>query len=629
MPELEQEKKLLRLIKYMPMIIVLMFFCIMSAIIIYSYIQQNKRQIKDMKRTLIETRKDRLKNHTFTLIEHIKYEKKHAEQNLKLKLKARVEEAYNISMNIYIKNKNKNKDLIAKLVKEAIRPIRFNHGRGYYFIYDTNLKNILLPIESDLEGKDFSGYFDIKGHYVVRDIAKICLKKNSGFYTWYWRKPEDKKTMYKKLGYVKYFGPLHWFIGTGEYVSDFEKDIQNELINEIKDTKYGENNYFFAYKYNGDTLIDINESLIVKNNTKFKDVNQSSLIKKTINLAKKGGGFLEYLTEGSQNNGKPIRNIAYVVGFDEWKWVLGSGVYLKNMDYIVSTEEKYLGIQLSKTIIILCIIFSFMAIVLAGLLTFISKKSERLCNRYKNVILSEADKSKKQLLLIQQQNKLASMGEMLGNISHQWKQPLNSLSLSMSKLTLLKENGSLTEEIMSSSFERMEKSIIYLSKTIDVFRNFFIPTGNDEKFHLEEEINNTILIIQDSFTSNFIKIFSSCEKDIIINGDKKKLEQAFINILNNAKDAILSNNITNGEVKISAEKRNEYVKITIQDNAGGINEEIKDKVFEPYFTTKFKSQGTGVGLYMSKMIVENNFHGTLSFENTNKGVEFTITIPRI
>ena len=124
-----------------------------------------------------------------------------------------------------------------------------------------------------------------------------------------------------------------------------------------------------------------------------------------------------------------------------------------------------------------------------------------------------------------------------------------------------------------------------------------------------------------------IDISCVCEEDIFVKGDKKKLKQVFLNILNNAKDAILSNNIKNGKAEVKVTKEGDMAKITIQDNARGIPPDIKEKIFEPYFTTKSQLKGTGVGLYISKVIIEDNFQGELSFENKNNGALFVVTIP--
>ncbi|NOX14949.1 MAG: GHKL domain-containing protein, partial [Epsilonproteobacteria bacterium] len=527
-------------------------------------------------------------------------------------LKNRVKEAYDISMNIYLQNRDKNKDTIKKMIKDALRPIRFNQGRGYFFIYSMNLKNILLPIAPQLEGKDFSNYQDIKGDLVVKNTAKLCKKYGSTFYTWYWRKPNSKVVVYKKIGFNMYFKPLNWFIGTGEYVEDFKKNLQEKILKEIQEIKYGKNNHFFTYSYDGKILTHARQN--------------SNLVKEIIKVAKKGGGFLEYTVD--QAIKKPETKISYISGIKEWHWAIGIGEYMSDIQKIIKQKQEELKQRFHDTLIKLTMVFAIIAILLVIMLVFITKKSQKVFLNYRNTILNETEKSKKQLLLIQHQNKLASMGEMLGNISHQWKQPLNTLGISIGKMILLEESGKLTKEIMLKSFERMERNIEYLSKTIDVFRDFFKPTQCVERFNLEDEIKNVVYIIQDSFEDKKIELSCVCEKEVYVKGDKKKLEQVFLNILNNAKDAIVSNEIQQGKVQIKSILKKNSVKITIQDNAKGIPSEIKDKIFEPYFTTKAQSKGTGVGLYMSKVIIEDKFQGSLTFQNKDNGALFTITIPQ-
>ncbi|MCF6184541.1 MAG: cache domain-containing protein [Bacteroidales bacterium] len=234
----EQEKKVLWLIKFVPSTMVVIFFMLVTFVVINGQIQQKQRSIEDIRKNFIFEKKRRAKNEVMALVNHINYTRKTAEQNLKKNLKNRVEEAYEISMNIYMQNKNKDKKTIKKLIKDALRPIRFNQGRGYYFIYSMNLKNVLLPIAPEFEGRDFSNYQDIRGDFVVKNAAKLCKKNGNTFYTWYWRKPNSKSVNYKKIGYDIYFKPFDWFIGTGEYVENFEKNLQKELLEEIQKIRY-------------------------------------------------------------------------------------------------------------------------------------------------------------------------------------------------------------------------------------------------------------------------------------------------------------------------------------------------------------------------------------------------------
>ncbi len=616
----KEEKKILLLIKIIPAIIGILFFISTSYMVFRNTILHRDQAIDDIKQSYIKTKQNMVKNEVDSLIRSIEYKKKLAESNLKKNLKSRVDEAYSIILNIYMQNKDKNKKEILKLVKDALRPIRFNHGRGYFFIYSMNLKNILLPISPDLEGTDFSNYQDIEGDFVVKNTAKLVKKNGSTFYTWYWRKPYNLAINYKKIGYSRYFKPLNLFVGTGEYLVDFEKDLQKTILNEIENLKYGISGYFFVYTYNGKLLTHAKKSILQQNIINTEMQNNKFTLDKSIKIAQNGGGFINYTD-------KHIKKISYIGSINSWRWIIGASEYTDYMYKMIELKKDKLKEQSSNSILKLIALLLAFGALLAIILTIITKKTEEIFIRYKNNIIKESKRNKKKLLLAEHQNKLAALGEMLGNISHQWKQPLNAIGLSLSKIILLDENNKLTKDILRTSLTRMEKNIMHLSKTIDVFRDFFKPNMKNNEFKLKDLIKNTVYITQDSFTNNHIDLSSFCEKDIILQGDKQKLEQVMLNILNNAKDALSSNKIKNPKVYINTKLDDNQVTISIEDNALGISDEIKDKIFIPYFTTKFKSQGTGIGLYMSKMIVENNFHGTLTFENTDKGTIFIITIP--
>ncbi len=623
---LKDEEKLLRFIKITPIFIVSLLFLLILYIVINSFVVQTQKELQNMRKTSLQTKKNLIKNRVLTLIKHINYERSLAEINLKKELKNRVDEAYEIALNIYNQNREKSKKQIAKMIKDAIRPMRFNDGRGYYFIYSMDLKNVLLPIAPQFEGKDFSNYKDVKGDQVVKNAAKICKKYGATYYTWYWRKPNDKVVTHKKIGYDRYFKPLDWFIGTGEYVDDFNKNLQKKLLNEIQMIRYGTNGYVFTYDYSGTTLTHIKKILIGKNRINLQDKKGHFLVKDVISQAKNGGGFLKYEATINPDTNQPAEKISYIGGVKEWKWAIGTGEYLDDITRMIKTKEEKLKSGFQTTLIKIIIVFLFMAIVLSLSLYIFIKKSEALFQEYKQKIAKEIEKNQEQLLLVEHQNKLASMGEMLGNIAHQWKQPLNALGISAGKLILLQKSGLLESSNLIDTLGRMEKNIEYLSSTIDVFRDFFQPMVANEEFNLKQEINDIVLISKDSLIDRSIELSCRCDEDIRLKGDKKRLEQVLINLLNNAKDAIKEKEISNPKVHIEAKRESNHIVIRVIDNAGGIPKEIEDKVFEPYFTTKFKALGTGVGLYMSKMIIKNSFNGTINFENRNGGAVFIITL---
>jgi PAS domain S-box-containing protein len=240
----------------------------------------------------------------------------------------------------------------------------------------------------------------------------------------------------------------------------------------------------------------------------------------------------------------------------------------------------------------------------------------------------ELSKNREKDRILIQQNKLAAMGEMLGNIAHQWRQPLNNVSLILQFLRDNYKNKDVSEEKLDKFMNKANKHIEYMSETIDDFRNFYKPSKTQNKFFVNECIDTLLYMVRNQYESDNIKIDFEYEK-IEITNYENELKQALLNILNNAKDALLSKkNIENfyAFINISLYKNEEKLKLEISNNGGNIDEKILYKIFEPYFTTKFETQGTGIGLYMTKSIIETNMKGKIEVQNISDGVKFTITL---
>ena len=223
----------------------------------------------------------------------------------------------------------------------------------------------------------------------------------------------------------------------------------------------------------------------------------------------------------------------------------------------------------------------------------------------------------KQLELMQQQTKMASMGEMIGAIAHQWRQPLNEIGISIQNLKYDYEDGLVDAEFIDKFIAKNKEIIKFMSNTIDDFRNFYRVDKTKELFDVKEAITKTISLQMAQLINNNIHIFIEGET-FEVNGFKNEFQQVVLNIINNAKDALLTNDIVNPKIFINIQSGT----ITIRDNGGGIEESVLERIFEPYFTTKEQGKGTGMGLYMSKMIIEDNMAAKLSAYNTNDGVEF-------
>lgn len=242
-------------------------------------------------------------------------------------------------------------------------------------------------------------------------------------------------------------------------------------------------------------------------------------------------------------------------------------------------------------------------------------------------------KAKDKLLF--QQSKMASMGEMIGNIAHQWRQPLSIISTCASGIKFEKEFNEINDERLFEGLDLIVENTQYLSKTIDDFRNFFKADKKIEDFSINESINNVLKLVKSSIQNHNIKVEIYAVEELIINGYPNEFLQVLINVINNAKDALINQVNNERYMIIKIYMKNKKCVIEINDNGGGIDEAIISKIFEPYFTTKHKFQGTGIGLYMSHQIVVEHMKGTIEAKNIEivknekvyKGCSFIIILP--
>jgi C4-dicarboxylate-specific signal transduction histidine kinase len=224
------------------------------------------------------------------------------------------------------------------------------------------------------------------------------------------------------------------------------------------------------------------------------------------------------------------------------------------------------------------------------------------------------------------QSRLAAMGEMIGNIAHQWRQPLNSLGLVVQQMLLLYDMGEFNRELLEKNVSISIDLIKHMSTTIDDFSNFFRPDKEKVKFEVTEAISSTLSLIDDSLKSQHIAVEVVTKAEPSIVGYQNEYGQVLLVILNNAQDVLEERRTENPRVTITIGAEENRAVVTVADNAGGVPEEIMGKIFDPYFTTKGPQQGTGVGLFMSKTIIEKNMGGRLSARNIADGAEFRIEV---
>lgn len=244
-----------------------------------------------------------------------------------------------------------------------------------------------------------------------------------------------------------------------------------------------------------------------------------------------------------------------------------------------------------------------------------TKELSELNKSLKDRVAKEVEENRRKDQIMQYQARLAGMGEMIANIAHQWRQPLNALTAIIQSFETKQMVGKLDEKFIVSQVEEGIKIASKMSTTIDDFRNFFKPDKVKTSFEICESINKAVSMFDSYCVECDIKLTVLCSQKMTTTGFENEFLQAAINILNNSKDALNENKIPSKTIAVIVRRAGTNANIYFIDNAGGIPANIIDRIFEPYFTTKHKSTGTGIGLYMTRQIVQNHKNGALNAKN--------------
>ncbi len=255
------------------------------------------------------------------------------------------------------------------------------------------------------------------------------------------------------------------------------------------------------------------------------------------------------------------------------------------------------------------------------------QRQEKELARYKyeltNLVRQETEAHLRNEKILQQQAKMAAMGEMMDAVAHQWKQPLNALSLYTQLLQSDFEDGLVDSAYINTLAHDVDEQIEHMISTLTEFRTFFRPDKEPEPFGLKRCIQTVMLLMKDELMRNQIEVHIESEKEIIITGIENEFKHLILNIITNARDAFVERERKHRDIYIRFHQQNGNVILKIEDNAGGIPEEIIKDIFKPNFTSK--EEGTGIGLYMSAQIAQK-MSGQLYVANTERGAEFTLEV---
>jgi PAS domain S-box-containing protein len=332
-------KKLL--IQNMLFITVISFVCLYSLWVLNEY-TEFKQESASITENFSDSEKKRLKTQVQSVLEYVQYMRGQTEKRVRNSIKGRVNEAYAIAVNIYNENKgSKPSDEIKKMITDALRPIRFNQDRGYYFAFTMEGIETLFADRPEMEGKNMLSVQGARGEFVVRDMIQLIRTKGEGFYSYTWSKPGEKNPEHLKIAYVKFFEPYGWAIGTGEYVEDVEEEIQEEVLERLSKLRFDKEGYFFGSIDGGQPLFTNGKiTKGTENIWNLTDPKGVKIIQEQNRAARNPeGGFVSYSWQ-KMDSGKLSPKLSYVAGIPEWEWIIGAGVYMDTMDEIIRSKKQ-------------------------------------------------------------------------------------------------------------------------------------------------------------------------------------------------------------------------------------------------------------------------------------------------
>lgn len=464
---------------------------------------------------------------------------------------------------------------------------------------------------------------------------------------------DKKKTLKKEINTI--IDILNYNIAKSN-LSD--EDLKLDAIRLLNNITFEENksNYFFVYEIKDMKGGDDFAKLIVNPNrldlvgkyisTNYEDSGGKRFREDFLrDIRVHGESFTKYsYTKPDSNEVK--QKLSYFKYYDKWNWVIAVGVYTDDIEKEIAIKSKEFKQRVKNQVVqnvVLFVMFLSIAILIS---IAISQKIDTVLKEYQQKVSSyakrledmnhsleekvkkEIEKNREKEQLLVQKSKFIALGEMISNIAHQWRQPLSELSSILMYIKFKYSINALDSKIMEQKTQEADKVLDYMSQTIDDFRNFFIPKKEKEEFTLYRVVDTVVSIISSTLKNYEINLQIRIDEAIKLQTYLNEYQQVLLNIMNNAKDVLMEKGVENPTIKITAYENSDYVALYIEDNGGGIKVEPKGKIFEPYFTTKEDSNGTGIGLYMSKIIIEKNMKGRLKVINTKEGAKFGIFIPK-
>jgi signal transduction histidine kinase len=653
-------------------LVILVSLGLWSLIWISGEYAQFRTDSEKVRREYLEEQQTHLKGEVDRVAQYVVYMRNQTEKRLRTTIHDRVAEAWAVADNLYKKNMGiQTETEIRNIIREAIRPIRFQGGRGYYFAFDMNGVEVLFADRPEMEGVNMLRIRGGQGEYVVQDMLDLVRRQGEGFYEYTWSKPDKKEGYYPKIAYVKRFEPLGWVIGTGEYLDDVKEEIQKEVLDRIVDLRFGPEGYFFGSTFQADPLFSNGKiTQGTKNLWDLTDPGGVKIIQEQIRAAKApGGGFVPYAWPKLQSEA-PTPKVSYVIGIPDWEWVIGAGVYLDTVEQTIKSHEKALWAHLRTKIIrsvgILLVLLGVTILwsryfsirlernlaLLTGFFQAAAKGSvdvdpgrlhwEEFADIAQSANRMLADRrameqEKTDLLdQLHQARKMEALGALAGGIAHDFNNILAAMigNIELVQLDLTSRHPSQANLNAAMQAARRARDLIQRILT-------FSRKSEDQRRPVEvvAVIDEAIRLIRSSLPST---IDIRVQKDVtsaVVRANPTQLHQVVLNLASNAAHAmdgqgelevvqrVVRGNDGKGESPEASPVDGDWYELVVRDNGRGMDPALIERIFDPFFTTKEVGQGTGMGLAVVHGIVTAHGGRIQVDSRPGQGTTFRVRLP--
>ncbi len=379
------DKKLLNLITYAPACIVASFTLLWVVLTVRDAIQHSQNELSALQTEYQQRQQAMLTQQIDYVSQQIRFAREKTEEQLESTIKSRIYEAHKIATRLYESNKHLPETEVTKLITDALRDIRFNQGRGYFFIYETDGINVMHPLLPRVEGSSLWDFKDVRGSYIVREMGEQVKANGEAFYRWWFVKPDNKNKEFEKIGFGKYFEPYDWFIGTGDYVVDVENDIKQTVLAWLRNLRFGDFGYVFVIDEDNTVLAHIDQQRIGQDILQTtSEANKQGILR----LLSADNEFVNYRSNYMPPGVNDSSKTSYVIHDKDWQWTIGAGTY-NQLDqqflkqHQLSTEQEQRA-NLRKMILIGSLTTLVVALFSFGIGRLIARRFTRFQQRISN-----------------------------------------------------------------------------------------------------------------------------------------------------------------------------------------------------------------------------------------------------